>query len=526
LDELFPFKVGIYTYHHGNVINTTFVWKIDPDADESLAFEKNYEIRNKLKESMPRYATRAMRKEFVNTCEMFLGNVEKSQVRHIYKEFMGDCFSDESEIDARVRLAFELNDPELVTDLRHFNEGRISIYNPFWDEAKKFLENTAQDSVVAIDERRHDPIVHLARAISVKDLRNQIANRCPENTLIPSIQWLRLQFWPKNPWNLSSLQFTGQLPLKFMVQIRQLRVDHIDSHYASAIFRYLKELAIKFKESTWLVFMDDKHRCKVGEPGFPVAAVERGKQVVVTKNEIFAVADHDFTKCSLIPSVTMICDIPNNIEDSFYKGKVKIGLKDAIFQGSSSLRYMTELYDILINTKLDHPFLMLYTDGGPDHRNTFLRVQLTLIAMFVMLDLDYLVAIRTPPGHSWKNPVERIMSILNLGMQCVGLMRQEMNAEMENLMSGCNSMEDIREKAKINNQLEKELLASLEPTKELLNNIFERQSLKDEPFEIFEPATKSEMENFWESVHVIDDSITMDDTSQKKVANKVSIRII
>lgn len=95
---------------------------------------------------------------------------------------MGDYPSDESEIDARVKLAFELNDLELVTDLRHFNKGQISIYNPFWDEAKKFLENTTQDSVVAIDERRHDPIVHLARAISVKDLRNQIANRCPENT--------------------------------------------------------------------------------------------------------------------------------------------------------------------------------------------------------------------------------------------------------------------------------------------------------------------------------------------------------
>src|SRR5215469_897134 len=233
-------------------------------------------------------------------------------------------------------------------------------------------------------------------------------------------------------------------------------MNHIDSHYASAIFRYLKELAIKFKNNTWLVFLDDKHRCKIGEPGHPVAAIERGKQVVVAKNETFAVADHDFTKCSLIPSVTMICDIPNNIEDSFYKGKVKIGLKDAIFQGSSSLRHMTELYDILINTKLDHPFLMLYTDGGPDHKNTFLRVQLTLIAMFVILNLDYLVAVRTPPGHSWKNPVERIMSILNLGMQCVGLMRQKMSDNMENLINGCNSMEDIREKAKTNNQLVEE----------------------------------------------------------------------
>ena len=135
---------------------------------------------------------------------------------------------------------------------------------------------------------------------------------------------------------------------------------------------------------------------------------------------------------------------------------------------------MTELYDILFHTEMHYPFLMLYTDGGPDHRNTFLRVQLTMIAMFVILNLDYLVAIRTPPGHSWKNPVEWIMSILNLGMQCVGLMRQEMSNEMENLINGCNSMEDIQEKAKTNNQLEKKLLASLESTKELLSNIFER----------------------------------------------------
>jgi hypothetical protein len=89
---------------------------------------------------------------------------------------------------------------------------------------------------------------------------------------------------------------------------------------------------------------------------------------------------------------------------------------------------------------------MLYTDGGSDHKNTFLRVQLSLIAMFIALDLDYLVAVRTPLGHSWKNPVERIMSILNLDMQCVGLMRQKMNEEMENLISGCNSLEDIHEK--------------------------------------------------------------------------------
>ncbi|GET01947.1 uncharacterized protein LOC111130598 [Rhizophagus clarus] len=464
LEEAFTFKIGIYTYHHGNVMNTTFVWKIDPNIDESAAFKKNYEIQNELKSFMPVYATRTMRREFVNTCDMFLGNVEKSRVCRIYKEFTGDSTADESEIDAR---------------------------------------GTAQDSVIAVDERHHDPIIHLARAISVKDLRNQIVKICPEGTPIPSVQWLRLQFWPKNSWNLSSLQYTGNLPLKFMIQVRQLDLNHIDSHYASAIFCYLKELAIKFKDHTWLVFLDDKHRCKIGELGHPVAAIERGKQVVVTTHETFAISDHDFTKCSLIPSVTMLY---------------------AAFQVSSALRHMTELYDILLHTEMHHPFLMLYTDGGPNHKNTFLRVQLSLIAIFIALDLDYLVAVRTPPGHSWKNPVERIMSILNLGMQCVGLMRQKMSEEMEKLISGCNSLEDMREKAKTNHQLEKELLQSMEPIRDLLSNLFTRQSFKDEFFKVFEPATKTEMENFWESVHLVDDSITIKDTSQKKVANKPKLQ--
>ena len=35
------------------------------------------------------------------------------------------------------------------------------------------------------------------------------------------------------------------------------------------------------------------------------------------------------------------------------------------------------------------------------------------------------VAVRTPPHGSWKGPAERIMSILNMRLQTVGLMRSE-----------------------------------------------------------------------------------------------------
>ena len=92
-----------------------------------------------------------------------------------------------------------------------------------------------------------------------------------------------------------------------------MNADHIDSHYCAAIFKYLHELAIKFRMHTSFVSQDDKHFVKVGEPGFPVAAVERGKQVVVSADAPFSVGDHDFTKAKIIPSVTLLCNVPEKI---------------------------------------------------------------------------------------------------------------------------------------------------------------------------------------------------------------------
>lgn len=88
----------------------------------------------------------------------------------------------------------------------------------FWKTAAQFLAGKAADAVTAVEERRHDTVVHLATSISVNDLLHQIERNCPPETPIPSAQWLRLQFWPKDPTRRSSLQFTGLLPLKFIVQ--------------------------------------------------------------------------------------------------------------------------------------------------------------------------------------------------------------------------------------------------------------------------------------------------------------------
>ena len=109
-----------------------------------------------------------------------------------------------------------------------------------------------------------------------------------------------------------------------MVQKRLFRKTHPDEHYCAGLFRYQREFALKFRDFTNFVCVDDKHRVKVGQPGFPVAATERGREVIVSLNETFAVGDHDFIRFSIIPSVEFHLDIPDSFERSWYTGKVLV----------------------------------------------------------------------------------------------------------------------------------------------------------------------------------------------------------
>ena len=61
-------------------------------------------------------------------------------------------------------------------------------------------------------------------------------------------------------------------------------------------------------------------------------------------------------------------------------GGVYIGLKDAVFEASFPLRHAAELSSILDPSK---PLLLLYTDGGPDHRLTYLSTQIALTCLFL-----------------------------------------------------------------------------------------------------------------------------------------------
>lgn len=284
-------------------------------------------------------------------------------------------------------------------------------------------------------------------------------------------------------------------------------------------------MAVKYRDLCDLVFMDDKHKCKVGEPNAPVAAVERGKAVVVGMDgRKFSALDHDFTKCSFTPSVTMFCHIPEDVEESFYRGNVYVGLKDSALEPSSPNRHAAELSKLLLQRQNDRPMLLIYTDGGGDHNVTHLSTQISLINIYLQHDLDMLQAVRTPPYHSWKNPVERVNCILNLGLQSVGLMRTSMDPRYEARMKSCNTVKEIRTLTASDPQFKEAFLDSIAPVKALLSGVFQRLKLKDDPFQVFLAATDTKIEELWNNILTVESTLTRKDTTKKSLSSKKKLQ--
>ena len=235
-----------------------------------------------------------------------------------------------------------------------------------------------------------------------------------------------------------------------------------------------------------------------------LTSAERGRQVIVHSGTSLQAADHDFTKFSIIPSVVLLCDIPEEVSGSWYTGDVMVMFKEGALEPSSPLRHSAELANILNVTGHEKPILFVYSDGGPDHRVTYISVKLALIALFRKLNLDYLCAVRTAPYHSYRNPVERIMSILNLGLQAIALARKSMPEEMEVEATKCNSMQALRSVAGRKVGFKEAMLDSISSVKAVLTDIAKRLELKEKKFSVFSAATNDELDDLWTSILSID----------------------
>jgi len=132
--------------------------------------------------------------------------------------------------------------------------------------------------------------------------------------------------------------------------------------------------------------------------------------------------------------------------------------------------------------------------------------------VFKTLDLDFLCAARTAPSHSWKNPVERIMSTLNLGLQCVRLMREKGDDEFEAEADKCKSLATLRDAAKRRPEFRAAALDSIAHVKSLLVMLLERLELKGKKFSSFPSVSEQDIDSMWEVIQEIDSTIEKDES--------------
>ena len=169
-----------------------------------------------------------------------------------------------------------------------------------------------------------------------------------------------------------------------------MRAYHTDAHWCNTLFRYIRELAIQDRGNCVFISCDDKSKIDFGEPGHVLSSGVREKKSIAPSNTTLVSLDHDVAhKGNVIPTVDMICDVPESIDDSFYRGVVNIKLKEGVFQPSSTTR------STLINTMRENEFdnfntpnVYMITDGGPEHRLTFESVKISLM-LFKELNIDF-----------------------------------------------------------------------------------------------------------------------------------------
>ena len=336
---------------------------------------------------------------------------------------------------------------------------------------------------------------------------------------------------PPNEFTKSAMRYTGKFNVKFKVQTRQARVSHVDSHYVAAQYKYLKEFCVMKKEEVLFVCMDDKAIVPVGEPHVMISTGVRGHNKVLApaSGASFTCTDHDFHIAGVVPSVSLVTNIPESPQDSFFGGKVFVTLKDKVFEPSSPFRHAAEILRILRanfsedNVDLSKPILAIKTDGGPDHRVTFYTVQAALVVVFMQLDLDMLIAIRTAPNHSWCNPAERCMSILNLALQHTALARQEMPDNFEKKIKNKSSMAAVRNVAECDPELKNAFSESMNPVLDLLSERFSRMKLKGEQFKVYRGASS---EKIAEELQIIRDAFCRTDGEREKVKATASSKEI
>ena len=213
----------------GSILNHTFLWRLPDDFTLEAVLSTNQQVVAKLTTNLPVYHTREMKREFVSHYGLLMAGVKPYVLRSLYHELTNDASgsrtSEEADIDERVKEALAAEDLDVIIDLREMNEGRVGKYDIFWEKCTEYIAECT--------ERRHGEVCFMAKALSVRDLVNQVSKRCPPVVPIPSESWVRLNFAPRNPRAKVAERYCGQCKSAFSGKVTLMNITVLPSFVTS-----------------------------------------------------------------------------------------------------------------------------------------------------------------------------------------------------------------------------------------------------------------------------------------------------
>ena len=127
-------KAALLTYSHSNNVGSLhLVWKVLESVDDDIS--ESQQTIEKAKEEIPICHTRAMKTALVSKFGRVSASMKSVILCALYRELKNDASApknlQETEIDERMRIILEIEDTDIVVDLRHLNSGRKTRYDVF-----------------------------------------------------------------------------------------------------------------------------------------------------------------------------------------------------------------------------------------------------------------------------------------------------------------------------------------------------------------------------------------------------------
>lgn len=223
-----------------------------------------------------------------------------------------------------------------------------------------------------------------------------------------------LRFQPHLANSAHGKRHINTVPVKLIRAYNTQRKPHVDSHFAAATVRFLKDLAVTFgNDAVFCLSQDDKARVPLGLP-----AAQKQGPILMKLDYKVKLPDHDWViaaRHKFIPSVYAALDIRKSSVS--YSGPTYIAIRSGKHSSSTAFTHALDIERLLqlpaFAPFCHKPIWIFFVDGGPDENPRFPKTLQFASQHFKNNNLDGLFIATHAPHQSASNPVERRMAPLS-----------------------------------------------------------------------------------------------------------------